>query len=423
MKRWGVWLFVTAVLIFRSVATTGAPAPNVTGQWAGYFDSSGDRFGTSGVRGALSIQISSQDGRRFAGEVCFPPDPCTPVMGTIAESGEMTMTGGSSGLQHIEVHVSPFDGLAGLVNGNYHGMRAGALDQGNIVLVHQSPGDGVPADVAGMWGGHATPLGTAAARPILAIIETDSTGAISGTFGWEQPEARSQMVGQAMSANGADHVAIAGLLDGVLVVADFVSTVPPTGGPANLDGIYQLIDNARASSQERGIVQLWPGAYAQVSKQCEAVANLKAMFTVEKGYFQEKDAYDTHIDVVGFEPERFNRYRYVLTADPVSIEDRSTTLMIKSYTDQGVDADVYTYPLLIYPKITSGPCIGGPAWGITGNSPVVFTGAAYGDIDGDSTLDVWTISTYSRFLSGSDCDAVGYVPSGEPSNDHNDVNH
>ena len=419
MKRLGVWLFAIAVLMAHSMTASGPDAADVTGRWSGFFDSFGDRFGTAGVRGALSIQITSQDGRRFAGEVCFPPNPCTPLMGTIAASGQMTMTG-----QNVEIHGSPYDRSTNVstIVGNYNIMRApGALEQGNVVIVHQSS-QGVPAaDVAGMWGGHATPLGTAAARPILAIIETDLTGAITGTFGWEQPEARSEMVGQAMRVNGADQVAIAGLLDGVLLVADFVSAPSPTGGPGKMDGSYQLLSNARPAFLEGGGLWMAFGLYAAVSKQSEAIANLKAMYTAEKGYFQEKDAYSTYTNTVGFEPERNNRYRYVLTANPVSIEDRSTPLLLGSIVDQGIDADVFKYPLLIYPKITSGPCVGTPTWGITGNSPVVFTGAAYGNIDGDGTIDVWTISTYARWLSGSDCDAVGAVPAGEPANERNDL--
>ena len=420
MKHSGVWLFATAVLMAHSVTAAGPVVPNVTGQWSGYFDSVGNRFGTSGVRGALSSQISSQDGRRFAGEICFPSASCAPGMGTIAESGEITMTGRSSDVQNVEIHGSPFDRSTGIVStivGNYSIMRTpGTLERGNIVIVHHSSPDGPPADVAGMWGGQATPQGTAAARPVLAIVEADRTGAITGKFGWVQPDAQSEIVGQV----GTDQIAIAGLLDGVLLVANFVPSMSPTGGPAKLEGSYQMIANARPASIERGLIWLGFNYYIPVSRQSEAIANLKAMYTAEKAYYQEKNAYETHILDIGFEPERNNRYRYVLTADPVAIEDRSTALLFSSNTYQGVDADVFKYPLLIYPKITSGPCVGTPAWGVSPGG-TSFTGAAYGNIDGDGTLDVWTVSTDARWLSGSDCDAVGYVPAGEPANERNDL--
>jgi type IV pilus assembly protein PilA len=173
------------------------------------------------------------------------------------------------------------------------------------------------------------------------------------------------------------------------------------------------------------------------SRQSEAKANLKAMFTAEKAFFQEKDRYSTYITVVGFEPERGNRYRYVLTAFPAHIEDRSgsrglyhldgggTWLYLDpppsaAIIDEGVDSDTFKFAPFSG-TLSMSPCTGSLDWGIN-NTATTFTGAAYGDIDGDSTLDVWTISTESRVLSGAGCDAAGSVPSGEPSNDVNDVN-
>src|SRR5207302_6125224 len=50
------------------------------------------------------------------------------------------------------------------------------------------------------------------------------------------------------------------------------------------------------------------------SKQSEAKANLKAIFTAQKAFFQEKDRFSTLTGEVGFEPERNNRYAYFLTS-------------------------------------------------------------------------------------------------------------
>ena len=152
--------------------------------------------------------------------------------------------------------------------------------------------------------------------------------------------------------------------------------------------------------------------------QSEAVANLKALFTAEKAFFQEKDRYSTLVNEVGFSIERGNRYRYVLTVNPASLQDRSTAVIVGQSTDEGISEDTFKFPP-IGSTITQGPCAGSPPWGIT-NGPT-FTGAAYGNIDGDNTLDVWTISTVSRALSGSNCDA-GNVAAGEPANEQNDVN-
>ena len=421
MKSTGVLLLTTTVLMAYTVSAAGAAdkAANVTGRWSGYFD----RFDTRGVSGAVSILISSQDGRRLAGEICFPPAPCTPVAGTIAQSGEITMTGRSAEVQNIEVHGSPFDRRTGFVStivGDYHVARAeGADEQGRLFLVHQASEGGLAADVAGAWGGQGTPLGTAAARPVELILEVDRVGAITGRLAWETAEAQSELVGQAMRTNGADEIAIVGRLNDSIFVANLTPSVSVVGASQSLQGNYGLYSNARPQSLERGTAWLYYASFAP-TKQSEAVANLKAMYTAEKAYLQEKDAYSTKINVVGFSPERNNRYRYVLTADPVSLEGRSGTTSLSSPTDEGIDADLFKYPLLIYPKITSGPCVGTPVWGIT-EGPV-FTGAAYGNIDGDDTLDVWTISTAARWLSGSGCDAVGYVPAGEPANERNDIN-
>ena len=47
------------------------------------------------------------------------------------------------------------------------------------------------------------------------------------------------------------------------------------------------------------------------SKQGEAKANLKALFTAQRAYFQEKDRYSPYINEIGFTPERGNRYQYI----------------------------------------------------------------------------------------------------------------
>src|SRR3981189_2214274 len=50
------------------------------------------------------------------------------------------------------------------------------------------------------------------------------------------------------------------------------------------------------------------------SKQSEAKANLKAIFTAQKAFFQEKDRFSSLTGEVGFEPEGNNRYASFLAA-------------------------------------------------------------------------------------------------------------
>src|SRR5712671_226821 len=64
------------------------------------------------------------------------------------------------------------------------------------------------------------------------------------------------------------------------------------------------------------------------SKQSEAKANLKAMFTAEKAFLAEKDRFSGFVGEVGFSPERNNRYAYFVGggAAPVLRTDGTETV-------------------------------------------------------------------------------------------------
>src|SRR5437762_3569980 len=76
------------------------------------------------------------------------------------------------------------------------------------------------------------------------------------------------------------------------------------------------------------------------SKQSEAKANLKAMFTAEKAFYQEKDRFSSYVAEVGFAPERNNRYNYALTSGG-SYDNRSGALATTSTVATGIQADVF----------------------------------------------------------------------------------
>ena len=78
------------------------------------------------------------------------------------------------------------------------------------------------------------------------------------------------------------------------------------------------------------------------SKQSEAKANLKAIFTAQKAFFQEKDRFSTLTGEVGFEPERNNRYAYFL-APGTTIELRDTTAIVQATTYTGIAVDTFKY--------------------------------------------------------------------------------
>jgi type IV pilus assembly protein PilA len=175
------------------------------------------------------------------------------------------------------------------------------------------------------------------------------------------------------------------------------------------------------------------------SKQSEAKMNLKAMFTAEKGYVQEKEKYSSSLGQLGFSPERNNRYAYYLSSTS-TLEDRSgatpTTVAgangvaVDTFRFTGDEADPATWPTAC-----------GQTPGVV-DTPPSFIGGAAGDIDDDDTIDHWTISDQSRVLTDSgggggghghghgkgrhatipvSCVADRNNPSGEPANDNNDI--
>jgi type IV pilus assembly protein PilA len=151
------------------------------------------------------------------------------------------------------------------------------------------------------------------------------------------------------------------------------------------------------------------------SKQSEAKANLKAMFTAEKAFYQEKDRFSSLVGEVGFAPERNNRYNYSLTVG-ANYDNRSTSLASTATNATGIQADVFKG----YVANTTGVTGGAPD-GTAATLQTNFIGTAIGNIDADTTLDAWSISTNSRAMTGGD-NSGNNVASGEPSNDTNDVN-
>jgi type IV pilus assembly protein PilA len=166
------------------------------------------------------------------------------------------------------------------------------------------------------------------------------------------------------------------------------------------------------------------------AKQSEAKANMKAMFTAEKAYFQEKDRYSSLVGEVGFSPERNNRYAYFLNAAPSSMVNRTgQTETVTPTTDNGVQVDTFKYTDAIAVTANTAPTAstcGQSLPGIvvaTATTAAKFTGMAQGNVDSDPVLDLWSISTETRNLSATaTCDQPNANPAGEPANEFNDVN-
>jgi type IV pilus assembly protein PilA len=137
------------------------------------------------------------------------------------------------------------------------------------------------------------------------------------------------------------------------------------------------------------------------SKQSEAKANLKAMFTAEKAFFQEKDRFSSLVGEVGFAPERNNRYAYFMDGASNTYDNRVGPSATTVTTANAIEADVFK-------GYNNAATIATPACG--GSTGVSAT-----------TFDAWSISTDGR--SGATCDqGSANIASGEPANDVNDVN-
>ncbi len=150
------------------------------------------------------------------------------------------------------------------------------------------------------------------------------------------------------------------------------------------------------------------------SKQSEAKANMRAVFTSEKAYYQEKDTYSPNIGDIGFSPERGNRYSYY-TGPAATMQTRSATSVSADTvppSQTGVEADTFKYGTTSGITARMGSSTpGAVAVGNTGG----FTATASGNIDNDNDIDSWEIS------SDSFSDSSGNTPAGEPHCFHNDV--
>lgn len=161
------------------------------------------------------------------------------------------------------------------------------------------------------------------------------------------------------------------------------------------------------------------------SKQSEAKANLKSMYTAQKAFYQEKDRYSDLVSEVGFTPERGNRYAYRMAATGTLVTRATTNENAGNAIDTqiGYEIDTFKHGTSVAGDVAQGSITTGEGvatisdLGIAGTCPQCeFAGGAVGNIDNEITaLDHWSIATVSR-VQGND-----NIPAGEPYNEHNDV--
>lgn len=143
------------------------------------------------------------------------------------------------------------------------------------------------------------------------------------------------------------------------------------------------------------------------AKQSEAKVNLKSIFVAEKAFFADQDRYSESIAEIGWSPERGNRYLYALSADGDLLTPGGTAT--KDTT--GVLADSAKHVELNNDDLEKG--VPPELWkevGLSGTCPddCGITAVAASNIDHDSVIDVWSVSTKDRQIDGVP------VPAGQP---------
>jgi type IV pilus assembly protein PilA len=172
------------------------------------------------------------------------------------------------------------------------------------------------------------------------------------------------------------------------------------------------------------------------AKQGEAKANLKALFTAQRSYFQEYDAYRQEVREIGFTPERGNRYFYEVGA--TAIEDRSFSPPNQTPGDTAISVDVFKFTTALSNPVYKGtPAVwtnlalaqpppinpGGVLAIGTGCPTCEFSGMATGNIDTDIVgFDSWYIASVDSTNLPFCSETPENVPAGEPQNSYNDVN-
>ena len=168
------------------------------------------------------------------------------------------------------------------------------------------------------------------------------------------------------------------------------------------------------------------------SKQGEAKTNLKALFTAQKSYYGEKDAYLVRGDIIGWTPEQGNRYYYYLTNAPGTVWTRPAAMPANGF--DGISQDTTRFPGTLTVDLITGTTVVGPmngigaftTAGVYGTCPSCgFVGVAVGNVDNDTKRDGWAISNADGTTTSAGAGACAapelVLTSGVPYHIQNDV--
>lgn len=150
------------------------------------------------------------------------------------------------------------------------------------------------------------------------------------------------------------------------------------------------------------------------ARQSEAKANIRCIYTTQQAYSHEADAYSGSFSLIGFSPERGNRYSYVLGTPGVYWPRNTAILAHPTPAMNAIEVDTFKFPS----QANQPPTLFNAA--VVGGAVRSFTSIAVGSIDASGTVDEWSISSTSRASapqsSATTC-ASGNSASGDPCQD------
>jgi type IV pilus assembly protein PilA len=171
------------------------------------------------------------------------------------------------------------------------------------------------------------------------------------------------------------------------------------------------------------------------SKQGEARANLKGYYTAEKAFYQNQDSYNADMSIIGFSPERGNRYTYWLGGG-TDLQDRTGVSTPAGSGINGFQTDGYKFASIglsssytsSTPTVTLTADPGRPgvtyaaAGAVSTGSNGDFEGTAFADIDNETSgIDAWYIASIGGSVGTGVCALDANVSEGVPGNTYNDV--
>ena len=170
------------------------------------------------------------------------------------------------------------------------------------------------------------------------------------------------------------------------------------------------------------------------SKQSEPKANLKALFVAQKSYFAERDSFSDKVVDIGFVPERGNRYTIANGGNALSSRNAAEENVNSSH--QGFEGDSFkgftsnttrsTANAAAVAAVSAGGTCALTADGcISAGNNGAFAGIAASNIDNDTTIDTWMVSSMSVSVTasstvGAEAESQSNGP-GIPTNNVNDV--